>query len=198
MSRSLSHSRFGFSVFRAVQSCSRQRQKPQNELDIDNIFISRFILGSDPDESLSCVAKKETTSDAKTNRIVGGGLANFAPYQIWFGFIMKANNTLGGGCGGTILNKRYILTARHCLGRSKGTMVSPKTAIIKVVVGELNWCNAIGLDGDTPPRNFSLLLPKFQEKIESVKDVSEVFIYHDADLAILKVAPSFVMICIKL
>ena len=69
--------------------------------------------------------------------------------------------------------------------------------IIKVVVGELNWCKAFGLDGDTPPRNFSLLLPKFQEKIESVKDVSEVFIYQDADLAILKVAPSFVMICAK-
>ena len=164
---------------------------------IDNILTYRFLLGSDPDPSLSCVAKKETTSDAKSNRIVGGGLANFAPYQIWFGFIMKANNTFRGGCGGTILNKRYILTARHCLGRSKGTMVSPKTAIIKVVVGELNWCNAIGLDGDTPPRNFSLLLPKFQEKIESVKDVSEVFIYPDADLAILKVAPSFVMICAR-
>ena len=158
---------------------------------------SFFSSGSDPDESLSCVARKDNTIDAKANRIVGGGLANFAPYQIWFGLIMKANNTLGGGCGGTILNKRYILTARHCLGRSKGTMVNPKTAIIKVVVGELNWCNAIGLDVDGP-RNFSLLLPKFQEKIESVKDVSEVFIYHDADLAILKVAPSFVMICIKL
>ena len=158
---------------------------------------SFFSSGSDPDESLSCVARKDDTIDAEANRIVGGGLANFAPYQIFFGYSMKANNSYWGTCGGIILNKRYILTARHCLGRSKGTMVSPKTAIIKVVVGELNWCNAIGLDGDTPPRNFSLLLPKFQEKIESVKDVSEVFIYQDAALAILKVAPSFVMICAR-
>ena len=157
---------------------------------IDNILTYRFLLGSDPDPSLSCVAKKETTSDAKTNRIVGGDLANFAPYQIWFGFIMKANNTFRGGCGGTILNKRYILTARHCLGRSKGTMVSPKTAIIKVVVGELNWCNAIGLVGDGVLKNYSLAAPLFKEKFESVKDVSEVFIHNYADIAILKVAPS--------
>ena len=148
---------------------------------------SFFSSGSDPDESLSCVARKDNTIDAKANRIVGGGLANFAPYQIWFGFIMKANNTLGGGCGGTILNKRYILTARHCLGRSKGTMASPKTAIIKVVVGELSWCKAIGLDDDTFPTNFTLVASMFQKKIESVKDVSEVFIYQDADLAILQV-----------
>ena len=158
---------------------------------------SFFPLGSDPDESISCAMKKENTSDAKTNRIAGGNYADFAPCQIFFGFVMKANNSLGNACGGTILNKRFILTAKHCMYEDR-TEVNSTTAIMKVVVGELDWCNAIGLDGDTPPRNFSLLLPKFQEKIESVKAVSEVFIYHDADLAILKVAPSFVMICIKL
>ena len=156
---------------------------------------SFFPLGYDPDESISCAMKKDNTSGA-TNRIVAGNYADFAPYQIYFGFIMKANNSLWNSCGGTILNKRHILTARHCM-YNQGTEVNPTTAIIKVVVGELDWCNAIGLDGDTPPRNFSLLLPKFQEKIESVKDVSEVFIYPDADLAILKVAPSFVMICAR-
>ena len=148
---------------------------------------SFFSSGSDPDESLSCVARKDNTIDAKANRIVGGGLANFAPYQIFFGYSMKANNSYWGTCGGTILNKRYILTARHCMFDKNGTLVSPKTAIIKVVVGELSWCKAIGLDDDTFPTNFTLVASMFQKKIESVKDVSEVFIYQDADLAILQV-----------
>ena len=160
---------------------------------------SFFPLGSDPDESISCAMKKENTSDAKTNRIAGGNYADFAPYQIFFGFVMKANNSIGDACGGTILNKRFILTAKHCM-YTEGSEVNPTTAIIKVVVGELDWCKAIGLDVETPPKNFSLAAraPLFKEKFESVKDVSEVFIHLNADLAILKVAYRCVMICIKL
>ena len=156
-------------------------------------------LGPGPDENLSCVAKQEDMSDAPTNRIVGGNFGNFAPYQIFFGFVMKANNSLGNACGGTILNKRFILTAKHCMYEDR-TEVNSTTAIMKVVVGELDWCKAIGLDVETPPKNFSLAAraPLFKEKFESVKDVSEVFIHQEADLAILKVAPRFVIICIKL
>ena len=73
---------------------------------------------------------------------------------------------------------------------NQGTEVNPTTAIIKVVVGELDWCNAIGLDGDGVLKNYSLAAPLFKEKFESVKDVSEVFIHNYADIAILKVAPS--------
>ena len=150
---------------------------------------SFFPLGYDPDESISCAMKKDNTSGA-TNRIVAGNYADFAPYQIYFGFIMKANNSLWNSCGGTILNKRHILTARHCM-YNQGTEVNPTTAIIKVVVGELDWCNAIGLVGDGVLKNYSLAAPLFKEKFESVKDVSEVFIHNYADIAILKVAPSF-------
>ena len=156
-------------------------------MDIDNIFTYRFILGSDPDQSLSCVAKKETTVDAKTNRIVGGNFANFAPYQIIFAVQMTESGKFLGSCGGTILNKRYILTAQHCLV-TNGRAVTPKTETIKVIVGELNWCNAIGQ---------TELPTMFKGKFESVKDVSEVYIYgpprsdgfQEVDIAILKVGP---------
>ena len=151
--------------------------------------------GPGPDENLSCVAKKEDMSDAPTNRIVGGNVGNFAPYQILFGFMMKESKDVGT-CGGTILNKRHILTARHCVTgvptNGAEVIVNPKTADIKVVVGETDWCKAIGLDGIdvlylADEKNKSLAAPMFGGKFENVKDVADVYIHSEDDLAILKV-----------
>ena len=147
-----------------------------------------MLTGYDLDDSLSCVAKTDNKSDAQTNRIVGGNSANFAPYQIIFAVQMTESGKFIGSCGGTILNKRYILTAQHCLV-TNGRAVTPKTETIKVIVGELNWCNAIGQED---------LSTMFKGKFESVKDVSEVFIYgpprsdgfQEVDIAILKVRPN--------
>ena len=129
-------------------------------------------------------------SDAPTNRIVGGNFGNFAPYQIFFAFMMKESKEVSG-CGGTILNKRHILTARHCVILS-GKEVNPKTADIKVVVGETDWCKAIGLDDIdvlylADEKNISLAAPMFTGKFENVKDVADVYIHSEDDLAIIKV-----------
>ena len=148
--------------------------------------------GPGPDENLSCVASY--MSDAPTNRIVGGNVGNFAPYQIFFGFMMKESKEVGG-CGGTILNKRHILTARHCVVQTtngKEVIVNPKTATIKVVVGETDWCKAIGLDDIdvlylADEKNISLAAPMFTGKFENVKDVADVYIHSEDDLAIIKV-----------
>ena len=129
-------------------------------------------------------------SDAPTNRIVGGNVGNFAPYQIFFGIMMKESKEVSG-CGGTILNKRHILTAKHCLILS-GKEGNPKTADIKVVVGETDWCKAIGLDDIdalylADEKNISLAAPMFTGKFENVKDVADVYIHSEDDLAIIKV-----------
>ena len=86
---------------------------------------------------------------------------------------MKKPKGRVGSCGGTILNKRFILTALHCVKEEDG-ILSPETAIMKVMVGELDWCKATGQDSRRAIINSTL---------ESVKDVSEVIAYESEPLS---------------
>ena len=158
-------------------------------------FAEEVLSGPDVD-SLSCATKKDIAE--KPNKIVGGNLAHFAPYHVFYVVWMKKKK-FRYGCGGTILNKRYILTVKHCFFEP----MTPEIASIKAIVGELNWCRAVGLDiTDILFRgNTSCLAPIFEEKFENVKDVSEVIFhgnvseaYYKDDLALLKVSNFFVLI----
>ena len=158
-------------------------------------FAEEVLSGPDID-SLSCAAKKDIAE--KPNKIVGGNLAQFAPYHVFYVVWMKKKK-FRYGCGGTILNKRYILTVKHCFFEP----MTPEIASIKAIVGELNWCRAVGLDiTDILFRgNTSCLAPIFEEKFENVKDVSEVIFhgnvseaYYKDDLALLKVSNFFALI----
>ena len=159
-------------------------------------FAEKVLSGPDVD-SLSCAARNDIAE--KPNKIVGGNLAHFAPYHAFYVVWMKKLK-FRYGCGGTILNKRYILTVKHCFFVEP---VTPEIASIKAIVGELNWCRAVGLDiTDILFRgNTSCLAPIFEEKFENVKDVSEVIFhgnvseaYYKDDLALLKVSNFFVLI----
>ena len=109
--------------------------------------------------------------------------------------VEKLNSTIftencsTGKCGGTILTKRHILTAKHCVS---------KTAKMKVVVGELDWCKYVGVNSSDGLTSESAI---FHEKFDNVKDVSEVIAWEgeprDVDLAILKVCPSFLFVFIS-
>ena len=153
-------------------------------------------------DELKCAAAKDDTSKSVVSRVVsrvvGGRNATYAPYQVFFAWTFKSNI---GGCGGTILNKRYILTAAHCVDDKEGNVLDPKKgALIKVVVGELNWCKAVGLNITNDLLvNKSLATPLFTKQFESVKDVSEVHVHPLSkdivelnDFAILKVSMTLI------
>ena len=147
--------------------------------------VSLFSTDSEPDH-LSCATTKDDVSEAGrsiVSRVVGGRNATYAPYQIIFAWAFKSNlSVVEAVCGGTILNKRYILTAAHCLDDRNGSFANTNAAVIKVVVGELNWCKAIGLDPTGDLRYYYEAAPIFKQDFESVKDISEVHVHPNAKL----------------
>jgi len=76
-----------------------------------------------------------------TNRIVGGAELNpkySLPYQAYF----MANGYM---CGGTIINKRYVISAMHCLFDMSGN--KHPVAQTSVMVGEHNICDGVNEGG---------------------------------------------------
>merc|ERR1711973_388398 len=77
---------------------------------------------------------------SSSNRIVGGKEVNpkgKLPYQVLF----RPCNSEGrcGLCGGTIVNKRFVITAAHCYNSMFTKM--------KVIVGEHNECDGVNEGG---------------------------------------------------
>jgi len=75
-------------------------------------------------------------------RIVGGKEVSpkyRLPYQVMF----QAGNFM---CGGTIINKRYVITAAHCLFEGS-TQMKATTHNLQVLVGEHNICDGVNEGG---------------------------------------------------
>merc|ERR1711915_943394 len=84
----------------------------------------------------------ECAKPVSSGRIVGGQEVSPKykfPYQVMF----QAHNYM---CGGTIINKRYVITAAHCLFEGT-TQMKPETHNLAVILGEHNICDGVNEGG---------------------------------------------------
>merc|ERR1719305_158507 len=104
--------------------------------DFDNLTMSR---AAEERAINTCNCAPVSSSD----RIVGGKEVNpkyKLPYQVLGSPCNKQGHCFM--CGGTILNKRYVVTAAHCLYAGKDLMTLKGGSQFRVMLGEHDHCKA--------------------------------------------------------
>merc|ERR1711934_1306542 len=102
--------------------------------DFDNLTMSR---AAKERAINTCNCAPVSSSD----RIVGGKEVNpkyKLPYQVLVSPCNKQGHCFM--CGGTILNKRYVVTAAHCLYAGKDLMTLKGGSQLRVMLGEHDHC----------------------------------------------------------
>merc|ERR1719432_262874 len=129
-------------------------QQQMNTNDHENLVTPLWLRGGEveifdgeavlpPDEAKldledrainTCDCAPVTTSSSNDNRIVGGKEVS-PKYRLPYQALVYSDPY---ACGGTIVNKRYIITAAHC---------TEHTTNVKVMIGEHDWCDGVTNEG---------------------------------------------------
>merc|ERR1719219_2067393 len=114
---------------------------PERRDNLPAELIDLFMNGTDRQASSRAVNSCGCAAASSSGRIVGGSEVSPKykyPYQIYF----QANGYM---CGGTIINKRYVLTAMHCLYDKSGN--EHPVSKTSVIVGEHNLNDGVNEGG---------------------------------------------------
>jgi len=111
-----------------------------NPLDIHNNPDLAWMMNNDNKETGRALNDCGCAEVKSAGRIVGGAevTAHSLPYQVY----VQAGGYM---CGGTILNKRYVLTAMHCLFDQNGQKHA--TSTVSIIMGEHNICDGLNEGG---------------------------------------------------
>jgi len=151
----------------SVLSRNGEESNGHGPLDIHNNPDFAWMFNSTEEASGRALNDCGCAVASAAGRIVGGSVvkAYSLPYQVE----VQANGYM---CGGTIINKRYVLTAMHCLFDASSNKHPANK--VRVVVGEHNICDGVNEGGQM------IEVEKFIERADYNKP------YMMNDIAILK------------
>jgi len=112
-------------------------ERDDGNFTMDGIILERFDLEDRAINTCDCAPV------TASSRIVGGKEVNpkyRLPYQaLVYPTVPGVGSFL---CGGTIVNKRYVITAAHCTDYKGATITN-----VKVAIGEHNTCDGVTNEG---------------------------------------------------
>merc|ERR1711990_478732 len=141
-----------------------------SDITMDDVILERSAVSDRAINTCGCAPV------SSTNRIVGGKEVNpkgKLPYQVMF--YPCTPQGLCGLCGGTIVNKKFVVTAAHCW--------DSRLTNLRVIVGEHSICDGINEGGKVISVKKATMHPDYNKKTMdndiAVLEISEELTFTD-------------------